>query len=240
MGAPKLNDLEPESSHMSLEEEHEEAVHHDEGPWLISYADLMTLLMGFFALMTSMANFEENQFAQVGDETAKFFGGEVEQPFQKLGDKLKQVIKEKGIDDKVIVRVKKTEIEMIFEGTLFFDSGSIEVKNSAQDVMNQIIDILGKEAPDKRFLIEGHTDSVPISQGIIASNWELSALRASAVARLFGLHNFQRGQIITIGFGDNRPFKFEEDKAPNEPLTQNAQFAKNRRVVLRVMNNLPL
>lgn len=242
MGAPNLQNTNQNDDEPALkmpEEEHEEHVSHDEGPWLISYADLMTLLMGFFALMTSMATFEEEKFAQVGDETAKFFGGKVEQPFEQLGKKLQEVIKEKGIDDKVIVRVKKTEVAMIFEGTLFFDSGSVEIRANAQDTMTKIIQILGQEAAEKRILVEGHTDDVPINQGLIASNWELSSLRAAAVARMFESNQFAREQIITIGYGDTRPFvpqsEGEKAKVANSPGR-----AQHRRVVLKIMNQHPL
>lgn len=59
------------------EEEHEE---HEEGePWLVSYADMMTLLFGFFVLMYTFAiakvDKESNEFVKVRKEVAAYFSG---------------------------------------------------------------------------------------------------------------------------------------------------------------------
>ena len=103
--------------------------------------------------------------------------------------------------------------------------------------MREIVTILEQEAEDKKFMVEGHTDVVPISQGIIASNWELSALRAGAVARLFEEKGFSREQIMTIGWGETRPDAPHYTK-DGEPIAENR--GKNRRVVLKIMNSHPL
>lgn len=231
----------------ALEEEDEVIVniddgHHaehidSEGIWLMSYADLMTLLMGFFALMTSMANFEEETFSKVADETAKYFGGEVEEPYKELAEKINEVIEEKGLQDQVVTEVLKTEVKLTFKGTLFFDSGSIGLKQGAQILMSEIIDVLGENAADKKFIVEGHTDDIPINKGLISSNWELSALRAGAVARLFERSGFKRNQILTLGHGETRPTKPNRDEN-NQPIPQN--MSENRRVVLKIRDQLPL
>ena len=222
---------------IDFDEGHSGGHEDSEGIWLISYADLMTLLMGFFALMTSMANFDEQKFADVGDQTAKYFKGEVEEPYKKLAKKIDAVIKEKGLEDQVETVVKKTGIKLIFKGTLFFDSGSIALKDNATSLMKEIVGILDVNAGDKKFLIEGHTDDVPIKKGVVASNWELSALRAGAVARLFEQKGFGRDQIMTIGFGETPP-KLPHRGEDGQPIIENQ--GQNRRVVLQVLNRHPL
>lgn len=228
---------EEDDAPLQIDDGHGPAHIDSEGIWLISYADLMTLLMGFFALMVSMASFEEEQFSKVADETAKYFGGEIEEPYEELADKIKKVIEEKGLQDQIQTEVKKTEVQLTFKGTLFFDSGSISLKEGATVLMNEIISVLDESAKDKKFIIEGHTDDVPINQGVIASNWELSSLRSAAVARLFEKYGFERNQILTLGHGETRP------KVPNRddqgtPIPEN--MSENRRVVLKIMNKLPL
>lgn len=230
-------DDEEDDAPVQIDDDHGPGHIDSEGIWLMSYADLMTLLMGFFALMTSMASFEEEKFAKVADETAKYFGGEIEEPFEELAGKIKKVIEEKGLQDQVETEVSKTQIRLTFKGTLFFDSGSINLKDGATVLMNEIINVLGQNAPEEKFMIEGHTDDVPISQGVIASNWELSSLRSAAVARLFEKYGFKRGQILTLGHGETRP-KVPNRDAQGNPIPKN--MSENRRVVLNIMKTLPL
>jgi len=226
----ELLEAQNELEAISLEPELQEDT---EGVWLISYADLMTLLMGFFALMTAMADFNEEKFAEVGEEIAEFTGGQIDKPFQQVGEGIEKIIAEQGLEDQVEVIVNKTNIQIHFTGQLLFSSGSFSVKDEAQGLMGQISKILYDEVPDKKVLIEGHTDSVPISRGIIASNWELSSLRANAVARLFEQRGYLKSQILTIGLGETRPMLKKDGK----PVTDDS---KNRRVVIKIMNKHPI
>ncbi len=241
--AEKLNEIQEDIHHhemMALAGHDDEPPHIEEdgeGVWLISYADMMTLLMGFFALLTSMATFEENKFAEIGDKAAEFFGGAVERPYEDLGKEIIEIIEQRNLGDQVKINVLKTEINITFEGTLFFSSGSVELRDPARVLMTEIIQILGEKASEKRFYIEGHTDDVPINQSIIASNWELSALRAAAVARLFEFNGFQREQLMTLGWGETRPLRPNRDQYGN-PIPENQ--AQNRRVILKIMDRLPL
>ncbi len=65
----------------------------------------------------------------------------------------------------------------------FFDSGSATPKPEALPTLRQIAAKLGATPYDLR--IEGHTDNVPIHNAEFDSNWELSAARATRIARLF-------------------------------------------------------
>jgi len=238
MSAEHLNEVEDNEEEESLLFDEAPSVHEDtEGVWLMSYADLMTLLMGFFALMMSMGTFDENKFNAMSSEVAEYVGGEVEKPFEDLGASIKQVIAEKNLQDQVKVEVKRNGLIITFKGTLLFTSGSVELREGASVLMNGLAEVLGNEAADKKILIEGHTDDVPISRGIIASNWELSSLRANAVARLFEQYKFKKEQILTIGLGETRPVKPNQDKQGNE-IAENQ--ALNRRVIIKVANDHPL
>lgn len=208
-----------------------------EGVWLISYADMMTLLMGFFALMLSMSTFDEDQFKAVGKQTALYFGGEVTEPFEHAGNAIKQLIKTKGLEDQVNITIQPSGIIITFEGTLFFSSGSFELRENANLLMGELLKVLKTETGDKKFIVEGHTDDIPISRGIIASNWELSSLRANAVARLFEKFNFDRSQILTIGLGETRPILPNRDKN-GVSIAKNQE--QNRRVIIKVLNKLPI
>ncbi len=240
--APKLDhtehhDEDHDQAHEHVEEHHAPKHTDSEGIWLMSYADMMTLLMGFFALLTSMASFDTEKLKEVGGQAAEYFGGETDKTYDQLGQSIKDVIAERGLDNQVKIDVKKTQMTITFEGTLFFDSGSVTIKENAQGLMAEIIGILGDLAKSKKILIEGHTDDIPINKDLIASNWELSGLRAGAVARLFEGVGFSRQQIMVIGWGETRPLVPNRD--PSGAILPTNQ-AQNRRVVLQIMDKLPL
>ena len=215
-----------------------EAQEETEGVWLISYADLMTLLMGFFALMTSLGTFDEEKFTSFGEQIAEFTGGEVDvtNEFEKIGEDLKGLLSEKGLSESVNVEVNKSNITINFTGKVLFTSGSIQLKEEAEKLMDDISSSVQEQTSDKKILIEGHTDSVPINRGLVASNWELSSLRANAIARLFEDTGFSKDQILTIGFGETRPAVAGENAAE---LSDEEINTKNRRVVVKIMNKLP-
>lgn len=231
-----LEDQEFEDDALLDDEDDAPKEHDTEGVWLISYADMMTLLMGFFALLTSMSSFNEEQFKETAEEAALYFGGEVVSAYENLGKAIEKLIAEKGLEEQVQIKVSKTGITLTFEGTLFFSSGSFQLREGATLLMDQLLQILDQEAHNKKFLIEGHTDDVPINKGIIRSNWELSSLRATAVARLFEKYQFKRDQILTIGFGETRPVLRNRDEQ-GKAISKNQD--QNRRVVLKVMDTLP-
>lgn len=240
MGSAKNHNLETDDEgseeQLVVIDDHPAGHQDTEGVWLISYADMMTLLMGFFALMLSMSTFDEDQFKAVGKETALYFGGEVIEPFESTGRAIKDLIKAQGLEDQVNVAVTFSGITITFEGTLFFISGSFEPKAGAKELMNELLKILQDQASDKKFLIEGHTDDTPINRGVIVSNWELSSLRANALARLFERYNFRRDQILTIGLGETRPI-LPNRAQDGSPLLSNQE--QNRRVVIKVLDKHP-
>jgi chemotaxis protein MotB len=107
----------------------------------------------------------------------------------------------------------------------FFDSGSATPKPEALPTLRAIAVKLGPEPYDLR--VEGHTDNVPIHTAAFDSNWELSSMRATGIARLFlEMKAIQPERISAAGY------------AEFHPVASNATpegRAENRRVDLVVM-----
>ncbi|KAF7599640.1 MAG: flagellar motor protein MotD [Candidatus Dactylopiibacterium carminicum] len=78
--------------------------------------------------------------------------------------------------------------------------------------------------------VEGHTDSLPINTALFPSNWELSAVRASSVVRLFVAAGVNPGRLTAAGYADQRPVA---DNALAEGR------ARNKRVTILVESMLP-
>lgn len=236
--APKHNpegDDEAESEISSAFGHSSKKVEEGEGPWLVSYADLMTLLMGFFALIASMSTISKEKLDKVKESAAETFGAKYEKPYEKLGQDIADFIKANHLEDKVQVSISSNGAELTFTGTMFFESGDFIVKNEAKEIMGQLAVIIKNQPHKYKALIEGHTDSAPISHPIIASNWELSGIRAARIAQIFEGVGFLRNQLTIIGWGDTR--KVANDTNTDGSLNPQIS-AKNRRVVLRVYDPL--
>jgi chemotaxis protein MotB len=107
----------------------------------------------------------------------------------------------------------------------FFESGSAVPKPEALPTLRQIAATLGSTPYDLR--IEGHTDNVPIHNAEFDSNWELSAARATHIARLFlDMKAIPADRLSAAGYAEFHPV------ASNDTPEGRAQ---NRRVDLVVM-----
>lgn len=235
-----LNLVESESSdhdehHEDLSGGHGKKVEEGEGPWLVSYADMMTLLMGFFALIASFSKPDAKEFDKVAAASSKFFGGKYEAPYEKLSESMNKVIRENKLEDNVKIEVGPEGVEMTFTGTMFFDSGGIKVKEEAAELLNKLSSAIKKETSNFSAIIEGHTDNAPINHEIIASNWELSGIRAARIAKIFEDNGFSKKQLTIIGWGETRPIVSNENP-DGTPNIENR--TKNRRVVIRVYKEL--
>ena len=107
----------------------------------------------------------------------------------------------------------------------FFDSGSAAPKPEALPTLRQIAAKLGATPYDLR--IEGHTDNVPIHNAEFDSNWELSAARATRIARLFlEMKAIPPDRLSAAGYAEFHPVASNDTAAGR---------AENRRVDLVVM-----
>ena len=202
--------------------------------WLISYADLMTLLVAFFAMLLSFSKIDPNEFEKVKEEATKAFGGQYQVPFKDLADSMKAVMDKNGLRDKVFIEQTAEGITINFKGNLLFDSGKVELHKQAEGLLDDVIPAVIEQAKGFSVVVEGHTDSVAIEEGIIKSNWELLGLRAAAVARKFLSSNFPNENIRIEGYADT--VKLVDTKGLKLEQLSHAR-AMNRRVVVRIKKN---
>jgi|GEM_PF-183051 len=95
----------------------------------------------------------------------------------------------------VIVRDGRMLIVMPMD--VLFDSGRTLIRPDAQDGLATVAQVL-REIPNRKFRVDGHTDNVPIHTARFASNWELSAARAIAVAHLLVAYGLDE-RVVSIG-----------------------------------------
>jgi chemotaxis protein MotB len=103
---------------------------------------------------------------------------------------------------KVLVRDGRLLIAM--PNDALFDSGREEIRRDAQVALGKVAAILAKIA-NRRFLVAGHTDNVPIRTERFPSNWELSAARAVEVTRFLIAHGMRAQVLAAAGYGEYDP-----------------------------------
>jgi chemotaxis protein MotB len=227
-------DPHPEKGHCE-ETAHPEAPH-DESNWLVSYADMMTLLCGFFVMLFSMAKLNQPEYEKVKKAVAEQFGGHYQAPTEELTKFVTQIIEELGVAQETVVTSDGSGVSIAFQSLVFFDTLSSEVKPEGRIILNKLIEsIVRRQETDKKaykIVVEGHTDSRPIVGGLYPSNWELSGARAARVVRMFLDRGFPSNHLVAIGYADTRPEV--EARSPSGVLSGEL-LAKNRRVVIRIL-----
>jgi chemotaxis protein MotB len=206
---------------------------HDESNWLVSYADMMTLLFGFFVLMYTFSRIDEKKFEIVRKDVARYFGGQIKvnPTIKKLEDDVKDVLSQAGLDKNVQLIARDSELELRFQGTLHFVSGTSNLTKDSDFVLAKLIDLIKRSVKADTVSVEGHTDDEPIYSTVYPSNWELSAARASTVVRQFEKYGFDPAKLTTKGYGSSRPLLPNRD-SKGDPIPDNQEI--NRRVIVTI------
>lgn len=191
--------------------------------WLISYADMLTLLIGFFALIVASVPLRRASFERIA---AALSGSGKAAPLEELRDKVDKLV-ERSPELKNAVRTSDDAegLGIEFKDALLFDSGSAAVRPAARPAIAEVAKLLGS-LPKRPVTIEGHTDDVPISTREFNSNWELSSQRAINVLNALQAAGVARERMSARALAETRPL---ETKG-----TLEQRRSANRRVVIRV------
>lgn len=135
-----------------------------------------------------------------------------------------------GLDDEDIqIKVEKTVVFISISDKLLFKSGSYNVTDKAYNVLAKVADVVNAQ-PNMDVMIEGHTDSQTIKNDVLEDNWDLSAKRATSIARILQTRfKVTPGRLIAAG------------RSSYVPLAANdtpANRAKNRRTKIIIMPRL--
>ncbi|ANE51772.1 OmpA/MotB family protein [Flavisolibacter tropicus] len=86
-------------------------------------------------------------------------------------------------DSDIEIKVEKSAVYISISDKLLFKSGSYALSADAQRVLGKVAQVLNSK-PDIEFLVEGHTDNVPMKSVGIEDNWDLSTKRATSIVRV--------------------------------------------------------
>lgn len=215
-----------------VEEEHENSER-----WLLTYSDLITLLMIFFVIMFATSNVDAKKFKEISDSfngafgegtaiIASSSGSSIENSNLVVNDtdkndsiesKLEEYLEESNISNGVTVDKDDRGVRLSIQDTLSFDLGEDTIKEEFKSHIIDIGNIISQF--DKKVYVEGHTDTTPIHNDKFSSNWQLSSGRASNVAELLSNNTtIPKSNIVAVGYGEYRPVydnSTEEGRARN-------------------------
>ena len=148
---------------------------------------------------------------------------------EELAEKVEEALEEKNLEKEIDIEFTAQYVQLTLNGAILFDSGSVQLKEEALPILNQVGIILQKYSAGT-IEIEGHTDNVPMSGAKYSNNDELSAGRALSVFYyLIENTTLNPVNIKHSGMGEYVPIA---DNSTAEGR------AKNRRVEIRIYNSL--
>ncbi|HEY9146728.1 MAG TPA: flagellar motor protein MotD [Thiobacillus sp.] len=233
--------------------------HENHDRWLISYADFITLLFAFFVVMYAVSAVNENKYRILASSLGDAFGRtpSSDAPVPQLPTvtlppevrqrtlKQQQAIEEQAHmtevasnlldvmaplvkEGKVRVTQSRRGVSIEINANVLFAPGRAELEPQSLTVLRAVAERLKNEPFNLE--VTGHTDNVPISNSIFASNWELSAVRATSVVRLLADSGIAPARLSAIGREASQPIA-SNDTAEGR--------ARNRRVELMILSGIP-
>ncbi len=217
--------------------------------WVVTFGDLMSLLLCFFVLLLSFSEMDRNKYRIVSGAMKNAFGIQRKKPvfesprgqkmiskefdqaivLVKIQDVIDPILQELEDDfqefkKSVEVAVEEDEVIIRMMGEATFDTGRAILRKNFAPLLLKIGEVLGKTKGE--IIIAGHTDNVPLNGGRYRSNLGLSMARAGSVAEyLLKSTSIDPKRLSTMGFGEYRPLESNDTEQGRQ---------KNRRVEIIV------
>ena len=224
----------------------------DSGLWMVTFSDLVMLLLTFFVLLLSMSSMDarklQDMFTHFKAATGVLgFSGSgaissLATFIQKLNTSDTMVVVDHSLFEKLILTDLDEALEKMFQKdtqalTIEDDERGI-VLRVKQDILFEhgkailnkevlpVLDLIAKAVADSpnEILIMGHTDNKPVSRSRYSSNWELSAYRGLAVLQYFIVEKgLSPSRFAVGGYGPSRPLK-PSDTPENRALNRRVEI----------------
>ncbi len=201
--------------------------------WLMSYADLITLLMSFFVIFVSVSEPRKERISILSSGMGGKFGTiDVSTAFDGVIRDLQQPVEISKSFRDITIAHNERSIEIEMSNAAFFKPFTAELDESKLPLLTQIIAPLKSiDFIDYRISIESHTSDAKPQSGLYATNWELSSARAARMVRIFIENGIKPETLKAIGMADSHP------KVPNLDPQGNAipsNREKNERILVKL------
>jgi len=217
--------------------------------WMVTYGDLMSLLLTFFVLLLSFSTMAEPQkfhdaimsirtaLGVLPDNVSMQFRPQdhtsaSNERMRRMARELRRRLQVTGQDTQVDVKMHEQEgiLQITLPNTVLFDSGSAQLRQGSETIMQAVSEVLNM-APTAFIEVRGHTDDIPIGAGSpFRDNFDLSYSRSKAVVEsLHAIGQLPLRQFEMIACGPSQPI------ATNDTPEGRAE---NRRVELFIRGDL--
>lgn len=204
--------------------------------WLVTFSDLVTLLLTFFVLLQSMSTTNKINFTAAAASIKSALTGKnpsaqtefvvpvfpkepkvqfapISAPTtQKLYEKIKSQIDSLRLQENVgLQKADDESIILRINNSILFEPGKAKLAPQSYPILRNIADIIRPLPMDLR--IEGHTDDTPMP-GVGDGNWDLSVERSVSVLRFFTEADLLAlDRMAAVGYGKERPVVRNIDEA---------------------------
>lgn len=201
--------------------------------WLLTFSDMVTLLLTFFIMLVSISKIDANQFEQVKSGLQEGISKtKTERPLEQLKNDIKSLVETLEIDGVANVATDQDGVVFELASAALYDSGSAVVRPDGMPIIQTLAQtLLHPRYTAFQIEVQGHTDDVPIHTATFPSNWELSAARATGVVRTMIEAGMDPKRMKAVGLGEVAP-KVTNRDPNNVPLPINQEI--NRRIAVRV------
>ncbi len=222
----------------------------EENLWLVTYGDMMTLLLVFFILLSAIKTMNKVKVNDIVNSMSNAFGqkklSEKEKKLLELRDsfglakkinlkeledlnkvfsQISAIVKTQNLEKNISMSIDNRGVIIRASESIFFKSGQANLLKPGQKFLLKIVPVL--QNTPYNILVEGHTDNVPIHTARFPTNWELSVARATTVVRFFiEKCKLDPRRFIASGYAEYRPL------VPNN-TPENRK--KNRRVEIIIL-----
>ncbi|MCL6591344.1 MAG: flagellar motor protein MotB [Firmicutes bacterium] len=222
--------------------------------WMLTYLDMITLLMAFFCILFAFAQVDAVKFKQVAQSMNISFGSggggqnaltnyygsglsnmsdaallklRQNSEYQAMIKMLREYAARQGLSNKIKTQITERGLRVDFLESVLFQSGSAELSEKAR----ALLDVTGAILLSNNYYIrvEGHTDNVPIHTERYQTNWQLSTDRATSVI-MYWISKYPEKQkfLSASGYGEFHPI--DSNSTPEGR-------AKNRRIEVYVLRS---
>ncbi len=227
---------------------------HETTEWIVTFADLMTLLLVFFVLLYTLSSFKTHKYEAAVEKIKTNIENDADltglmelmeipetadtqitiEDITGLRSRKDLLLKEvnrfaaRGEQgNQITARIVDGKVTVRIRGELLFPSGSAELNQSARPLIEELVRVFF-DYPDYNINIRGHTDDIPIATETYASNWELSAIRATTVLKHLVGAGINPERLTATGYGKIMPL-VPNNSAKNRAINRRVEFVLEKK-----------